>query len=253
MASNNLSRAFGSGVLWGTPAGGTPQQFGTLQDVTVDFSFTAKKLMGQFQFPVAVGRGAGSVSGKAKFANIDGGVLFNLFFSNVTPTANQKDVAFNEAGSIPTTPFQVTVTNSATFDQDLGVAFTLTGLQLTKVASGPATGQYSVAAGVYTFAAADTGKAVLISYSYIPVVAGTAKAVITNPLMGIAPTFQVDFYQTNPNVAGSQWSLRLYSCLSVKLTLPSKIDDFIIPEFDFEAFANASNNIGEFNTATYTA
>ena len=35
-----------------------------------------------------------------------------------------------------------------------------------EVASGPTTGQYSVSAGVYTFAAADTLLGVLISYTY---------------------------------------------------------------------------------------
>jgi hypothetical protein len=29
----------------------------------------------------------------------------------------------------------------------------------------------------------------------------------------------------------------------------SKLEDFSIPEMDFEAFANASNNIGQLNTA----
>jgi len=39
-------------------------------------------------------------------------------------------------------------------------------LPLTKAASAPAAGQYSVAAGVYTFNSADANKAVLISYTY---------------------------------------------------------------------------------------
>ena len=67
--------------------------------------------------------------------------------------------------------------------------------------------------------------------------------------MGVAPNFQIDFYQTNPSIAGAQWSLRLYNCVSTKLTIASKIQDFSIPELDFEAYANAANNIGEINTA----
>ena len=39
--SNNTSLAFGSGVLIGTTSAG-PLQFGTLQDVSVDFSFSVK-------------------------------------------------------------------------------------------------------------------------------------------------------------------------------------------------------------------
>lgn len=51
---------------------------------------------------------------------------------------------------------------------DAGVTYVATGAALTAVASAPATGQYSVAAGVYTFAAGDAGKAVVVNYGYIP-------------------------------------------------------------------------------------
>jgi hypothetical protein len=250
--SSNTSIAFGSGVLIATPTGATPTPipFGTVQDVSIDFSFATKELMGQYQFPVAVARGAGKVSGKAKFANIDGAVFSSLFFG-VTETTGQKLWSYNEAGTIPTTPFTITVANGATFDADLGVTYASSGLYLTRVASAPATGQYSVntATGVYTFATGDTGKAVLISYSYTQTTTG-AKSVINNQVMGTAVTFQIDFYQKNPNVAGAQWSLRLYSCMSSKLSVASKNSDFTVPEMDFEAFANAANNIGEINTAT---
>lgn len=51
---------------------------------------------------------------------------------------------------------------------DNGVTFGATAIALTLVTGIPATGQYSVSNGVYTFAAADAGKGVLINYSYIP-------------------------------------------------------------------------------------
>ncbi len=72
--SNTTSVAFGSGVLIATPSGAnaTPVQFGALQDVSLDFSFASKQLFGQYQFPIAFARGEGKISGKAKFANIDG-------------------------------------------------------------------------------------------------------------------------------------------------------------------------------------
>lgn len=72
-----------------------------------------------------------------------------------------------EAYTIPGTPYQVSVVNanSAIFS-DLGVVYA-GGAALTKVGSAPAAGQYSVAAGVYTFAAADSGKAVSITYGYV--------------------------------------------------------------------------------------
>jgi hypothetical protein len=234
----------------GTPSGGAPVQFGTLQECSVDFSFSTKPLMGQFQFPVAVARGAGKITGSAKFANIDGAV-FNEIFFGLTGSTGQKLVSYNEPGSIPAvSTYTITVAQSAHFDEDLGVQYASSGLRLLQVASGPTVGQYSVnqSTGVYTFAAADEGKAVLISYSYTTTASGL-NTVITNKLMGISPNFQIDFYNSNPNIAGAQWSLRLYACMSSKLTLASKLEDFTIPEMGFEAFANAANNIGEINTA----
>lgn len=81
-------------------------------------------------------------------------------------TANAISVFSTVAQSavVPGTPYQVTVTNAATFIEDLGV--TLSGTALTKVASAPATGQYSVAAGIYTFNSAQNGQTVIINYRW---------------------------------------------------------------------------------------
>ena len=243
---------FGSGVLVATPAGAnqTPIEFGVLQDCSVDFSFTPKPLLGQFQMPVAVARGAGKISGSAKFADIRGAVFNQLFFpsANVTSTTGQLLWAYQEAGSIGTSPYTYTTVNSATFNADEGVRFASNGVPLTRVASAPAAGQYSLSAGVYTFNTADNGKAILVTYTYTQTVVGS-RQVIGNPLMGVTTTFQIDLYQTNPNVSGQQWSLRLYSCLASKLTFATKLEDWNIPQFDFEAFANGANQIGEFNPA----
>ena len=42
------------------------------------------------------------------------------------------------------------------------------GLPLTAVAGAPTAGQYAVAAGVYSFAPADAGASVSLSYGYVP-------------------------------------------------------------------------------------
>lgn len=74
-----------------------------------------------------------------------------------------------EARSIPGTgPFTITAAKASVFAFDEGVTLVSDGSAFEAVASGPATGQYSVnnTTGVYTFAAADAGKAILIAYSY---------------------------------------------------------------------------------------
>lgn len=76
--------------------------------------------------------------------------------------------ATSESWQIPTTPYQITPTALyGRWAMDLGV--TIAGVAAAKVASAPVTGQYAVSAtGVYTFAAADAGKAAVISYGYVP-------------------------------------------------------------------------------------
>ena len=233
---------FGAGTLWGFPVGGnvatnpTPLKFGTLQDVSLDISGDVKQLYGQKQFPEAVARGKCKITGKAKFANINGKTFNDLFFGQNVVTGMKK-VSLDETGTITTGA--VTVTNSAQFVQDWGVRYSATGLPLTKVASAPAVGQYTVAAGVYNFNTTENGTQVLISYTFNASASGV-QVNITNQLMGFAPTIQV-LLETVYNL--NQFSVLLYSCVASKLSFTTKQEDFIIPEFDFEAFANASGQV----------
>lgn len=238
---------FGSGNLFGMVLVGAilvPRKFGALQDISVDFDFNLKELYGQYQFPLAIARGQGKISGKAKAANIHGGMMNDIFFGQTLSTG-QKLVAIGEAGTIPTTPFQVTVANSGTYHEDLGVAFVATGVPLVRVAAAPTTGQYSVAAGVYTFAAADVGLAVVIDYSYTAAATGSTLT-LANLLSGTTPSFVMSFpiFFTQPNNVKKTFYIRLNACFSKKLGIATKIEDYVIPEFDFQACADVSNNIG---------
>jgi hypothetical protein len=233
--------SFGSGVLIGARtdvANATPINFGLLQEITIDESATTKSLMGQYQRPVAIARGSVKTSGKAKVARISG-IAFASLYYGVAPLPGQIATSFAEAWAIPATPYEATVANAATFVEDAGVTFAASGLPLTLVASSPAEGQYSVAAGVYTFSAADTGKGVLISYTYALSGSGQ-KFTISNQLMGTTPTFKAKFYTT---FQGNPVSLQLNNCVSSKFSFATKLEDFVLPEFDFEAFADASNNV----------
>jgi hypothetical protein len=240
--------SFGSGSLYGVRtdvANSTPIRFAILQDINVDISANIKELHGQYQFPVAVARGTGKITCKSKFAQINGKIFNDLFFG-ATSTVGQLQTIVEEAGTIPTTPFAITVTNGATWVDDLGVTATLTGLPMTKVASSPTTGQYSVAAGgVYTFAAADTGLAMKISYTYTYAASGV-KTVFANSLLGVQPIFMANLMTTwgSKNV-----NLKLHQCIANKLTFATKLEDFLIPELDFSAFADSSGNLLTLSTA----
>jgi hypothetical protein len=251
---------FGSGTLWGTAltdasgntiANPTPVLFGTLQDVSIDISGDTKQLFGQNQFPVAVGRGKAKIQGKSKFAQINGRILNDLFFGQTVASGLIADVYDTTGSSIPgTTPFTITPTipSSGTWVQDLGVRDS-NGVPMKCVTGTPTTGQYSLTAGppaVYTFAAADAGKTVFISFQYTASSTVAQKSTVMNVAMGYAPTFRADFFNA---LSGKALTLTLFSCVASKLALSSKADDFLIPEFDFEAFADQGGRVLQWGTA----
>lgn len=234
-------RSFGSGLLFATntAANSTPIQFGTLQDVSLDISRTVKELYGQSQFPVAIGAAQMKITGKAKVGQVNGRLYNDLFFGG-TMAAGQTLLVYQEAGTVPAvTTYTVTVNNAANFVDDEGVLYAATGLPFKKVASAPTIGQYSVSAGVYTFAAADASAAVLISYTYSSTTAGQT-ITVGNPLQGVQPTFSI-IVQRAYN--GQQEAFKLWSCISSKLTLPTKMADWGITEIDFTAFADAAGRV----------
>jgi hypothetical protein len=246
-----MQLSFGSGAVWGertdvTGSGIGPRQFGVLQDIQIDFDWTDKELYGQLQFPVAIARGQGKITGKAKFAQILG-LLYSDIFFGLTPATGQFAVSQLEAASVPAvTPYTVTVANAANYNDDLGVVCAGSGRRFNRVTTPSAAGQYSAnfSTGVYTFSSADAAAALLISYTYNTATSGS-KLAITNQLMGTTPTFKATFYAT---YAGNGAALRLNACTANKLSLPTKVDDWTINELDFSAFADASGAIGFLST-----
>ncbi len=138
-----------------------------------------------------------------------------------------------------TAAYTVTVGNHATFVADLGVAYASTGTLLTPVASSPATGQYTVSAGTYTFSAGDANASLLFTYTYT-VTGGTALA-LTNQLMGSQPTFKLVLSE---QYQGKTLNVQLNAVIAPKLSLAFKNEDFMIPELDFQASADPAGNIG---------
>ena len=236
---------FGSGVLIGTPQGGTPINFGLAQEVSLNIATSTKALFGQYNFPVAIGSGTRKMTGKAKLARISGQALGALFFG-AAPSAGSTLTQFGEATIVPaSTPYTYTTTNHATFLADQGVVYAASALPFKQVASSPTVGQYSLAAGVYTFAAADAGAAVLISYSYTSTSDGESVAV-NSQLIGPSVTFSANLFATDPTT-GKQFSVLLYNCVADKLALGTKLEDFMIPELDFACFANAAGQVCQLN------
>lgn len=243
---------FGAGKLIAVPthladgtaiATPTPVVLGTMQDISLDLSVELKTLYGSKRYPIAVGQGKGKTEIKAKYAEIDGGILGSLFFGK-TASAGVKAAVFDQAATIPATPFQLTIDPPATgtFVDDLGVFNATTGVQFTRVASSPATGEYAVdeSTGVYTFASADEGDSLKISYEYSDTTGGNVWT-LTNETMGYTPSFTLLLQN---GYDGKNLVCKLNRCVSGKLSLPLKSDDFAIYDFEAEAFADAAGSLG---------
>jgi hypothetical protein len=249
---------FGSGVLLATPQGLTPYgttlnttpiNVGLINEVSLDISASTKQLYGQQAYPLAVGIGTRKLTGKAKMARISGQALGTLFFG-YQPSVGETLTSYAQSGSIPTTPFQITPTvpSSGTWARDMGVVYAATGLPLQQVASGPTTGQYSVSAGVYTFASADTGLSVLISYQYTVTATTTRTFTVSNPTIGPNLPFSLNLFAQDPTT-NAQFSMYLYNVVASKLSMGFKLEDFMMPELDFEVYANAAGQVMQLNFA----
>lgn len=240
---------FGIGALWGvrTDIPGTgPSQFAILQDNSIDFSFDLKELYSQLQFPVDVARAKGKITGKAKVARVFAALYANLFFGG-TVQGGETNVSQSQIYSLTTS----LATAGATFVADLGVYYNAIGnVALNYTAGAPTVaGSYTVnpASGVYTFSTFDIGQSVAISYVFTDAFGKTIT--ISNNFMGYTPTFQGTFYTERATQGTSgQLTLRLNACVSNKLSFPSRIDDYNIPDFDYQAFSTASNSIGTLST-----
>jgi hypothetical protein len=257
MANTNVvpQGLFGPGILWLTRtdvAASTPTNIGYINEFSYDFSFETKQLYGQNQFALLAARGTAKTTGKMKAATLSGSALNAVLIGGTWTAGTQYDATTSAATAIPATPFTITPTvpSSGTFNSDLGVVNSATGEPLTFIASGtPTTGQYTQTAGAYLFSTADhtSGISVSISFSYTFLTAPGQSMVIANQLIGNTPTFQLDYKTT---LYGATYYLRLYQCIGGKASMAHKITDFMLPEYDFEFFANASQNVGVMSVAT---
>lgn len=244
--------AFGNGTLWlaatqdalgaaiATP---TPVKVGEVQNVSMELARDIKELYGEKSSPVMIGGGKMKYAFKLGFARILGRIFNDCFFGGALVAGVLNTVAQNVPGTVPaSSPYEITPTvpGSGTWSKDLGVIDAATGYPLTRVASAPAAGQYSVAAGVYTFAAADSGKPMVINYGYT-VTSTQAKALtITNNVMGTLPQFGLDLAMP---FNGKQEIWRFPNCVSSKLGMSPKQDDFQTFDMDVSAFADPVTDI----------
>jgi hypothetical protein len=246
---------FGIGGLFVNPVGGneevpnpTPYELLTVQDVSVDISQELKELVGQNKLPDDIAPGQMKITGKFTIGRIDINIFNNILFAD-TALAGIKQIQKDEAAIVGATPYTAVVANSVDFITDLGVRYASNGAALTRTTGTVNEGMYSVSNGTYTFNALDTTVPVLISYVWTNTPVGKTVQ-LNQQLMGYGPVFELWLSEPYQSVAGSPSGIHLYCCRLSKLGQALKNTDYVKPEMDFSAFANASGNVGElFQTA----
>jgi hypothetical protein len=226
----------------------TPINMPSCTDFSIDGKFDTKMHEGREQYSVASAVIKRSIA--VKFTNN----------KHTAQTLNAGDAESSVTGSkrvyadsttapflIPTTPFTDAVVPplSGTFVSDGGVFFGQTngadaGKQLTRVASAPAAGQYTVSnLGVYVYAAADVGKPIYRNYVY-NITTGQSTT-IYNRDSGAGAEYGLII--TSALYAGNIATYDIPRCNIKSVGTPYKHGDFMAAAYELEVMADPITGI----------
>lgn len=241
-------QVFGVGFLTITPAGGSPIQVGTLQDVSVSKKGTMKGLYGSQKVAVGMAEGEVKWTGKAKSA-VFAGALIAALIAGATSATGQKCGILQETATLTvdsstfsSSTEKAVVAQAATFSSDLGVYDLTAGAYLTQatyIGSGtpPVSGTYqvNVANGMYWFNTNTTGHTLLISYDYS--IAATGHTIsIVNQVMGPVISTTLKLYNTYaPTTGAKNIGIIFGNVVFPDIDIALKNTDWIGKDLTFEA------------------
>jgi hypothetical protein len=243
---------FGPGVLIATRTDitpGAPINVGYVQEFSIEVAGTTKQLFGQNQFPLVAARATIKATGKFKAATVSSYAMNSLFYAQ-SFTAGGISWVVGSTYTLSTLSTQIQVGSSLSFNADLGVTYAVSGLPLQRVSTGSeALGFYSMGSttpGLYNFSTADTyttagGVALKVTYSQ-STTAGQS-LIVTNQLIGNSPTLQLDYYTNLNQPTAKPFVVRIYQAITDKHMMQFKLEDFMIPEWDFSLFANSQGQV----------
>jgi hypothetical protein len=189
-----------------------------------------------------------SVKGTLEMEALSLRTLSDLFL-NGTASAGETNIALDEAETVPSSsPYTLQVVNHATFTRDLGVKYAATGEPLVCVASTPAQGQYSVSAGTYSFASADSGVAVKTSYEYANASSGET-VTLGNYMQGCPNPFTAVLMRSYQS---TQEIVTLNNVLADTYDDTAGQDAFTMPKLTFQAATDSTDTLGTISMAEYT-
>ena len=226
---------------------GSPVELATLQDASIEFKVATKKLYGAYRFPVAVADGEGEIPFTAKAAVFSGNA-FNLVL-NGTAAGGGRTVVNDEMGTVAAGAY--TVAQSTTFVPNSSIVWlTPSGGGLTRqmgVGSAVAGISYAEgASGALTFAAADNGATVRVTYQ-VTLSSGGQQITLSNVLMNSSLGAQVTLLETSLNRTNNKQSttvLVLNQVILPSIKLDFKVGDFTIPDYTMDVSADQNNAIG---------
>lgn len=259
-SSQQLTDSFAIGHAYARPFGGllpanpTPFEFETITEITLDWKGKIVELRGQYLVPVDARMADVTITGKATIGTYNLNQVNNLLFAGQLNLSNIDRVNADETHTIPSSPpYSITVTNSASFTEDLGVSYAIgapqAGAQFEEVTSLTLAGQYvqpfgsPLTPGEYGFDVADAGLPVNISYIDNNGVGATLT--LPNNLQGQSPIFEFVVLNSGNN-SSSFVGYRLFNCRAsgIKI-LTGKNNAFNMVEVDFSAFCPVGQNVGE--------
>jgi hypothetical protein len=193
---------------------------------------------------------------------VTGVQVINSGSYTVSPTASGATTAITGSGSGLTVTCTCTasgliaypsalgvVGNGEVFVADLGVINNATGMPLKRVASAPATGQYTCnpATGIYVFSSADAGNTVLVNFQYTnALLTSASRMTVQNLPMGYAPSLKFDL---TVSYLGKMTTFSFPMAIPNKMTIGFKNEDFAVPEFDLQAFDPGNGQVMTWSTS----
>lgn len=253
---------FGPGILILTRTDitpGAPINVGFVQEFSIEAAGTNKPLYGQKQFALANARGTIKLTGKFKAATVSGYAMNAAFYGQSAFSSTGTGIAWSIGSTFTTSTASSSVQagSSLTFDADLGVTYAASGLPLQRVSTGSeATGKYSVtgggiqgtATGLYNFGGTDGGSGgtaggTALKITYTSLTAAGQSLIVTNQMIGTTPTFQLDYYTNFNQPTSKPFVVRIFQGVASKHAMMFKLEDYMIPEFDVDMFANAQDQV----------
>ncbi len=232
----------GNPVLNPTP---TMLGFSTQQDMSVSDKMKIETIRGPYKFAIAAAQSSGDLEIDINFTaiNLD---MINKVFRGQTTTAGLTAIYEDPVGQAVAATITLTPPNSGAWSYDLGV-WKADGTQMKRVASSPAVGEYSCAAGVYTFNATDVtaGFTIYIRYCYTATSTTAQRATVINTPVGITSYSQLDLLQYDN--LGRLWHRKYYKVVCGEFIRKTKQDSFAQCSCKFMAFQNSGSDLRLFD------